>query len=45
MKDPHCFVLGGMEGCRYREYEVQLEKGSFLFLYTDGVPEATAAGG
>ncbi len=40
MKDPHCFVLGGMEGCRYREYEVQLEKGSFLFLYTDGVPEA-----
>ena len=40
-KDKHGFVLGGMEGIRYREYELQLEKGDRLFLYTDGVPEAT----
>ena len=42
-KDKHGFVIGGMEGVRYREYEFQLEKGDKLFLYTDGVPEATNA--
>ena len=42
-KDKHGFVIGGMEGVRYREYEVQLEPGSKLFIYTDGVPEATNA--
>jgi serine phosphatase RsbU (regulator of sigma subunit) len=30
-----------MEGAKYREYEIQLEPGSKLFVYTDGVPEAT----
>jgi sigma-B regulation protein RsbU (phosphoserine phosphatase) len=39
--DKHGFVLGGMDGVRYREYELQLEKCDKLFLYTDGVPEAT----
>ena len=43
LKDKHGFVLGGMEGARYTEYEVQLEPGSKLFVYTDGVPEATNA--
>ena len=43
-KDKHGFVIGGMEGARYREYEIQLEPGSKLFVYTDGVPEATNAG-
>ena len=42
-KDKHGFVLGGMDGMVYREYELQLEPGSKLFLYTDGVPEATDA--
>ena len=42
-KDKHGFVIGGMEGVRYREYELQLEPGSKLFVYTDGVPEATNA--
>ena len=28
---------------RYREYELMLAPGSKLFLYTDGVPEATDA--
>ena len=42
-KDRHCFVIGGMEGSKYKEYEMQLKKGDKLFLYTDGVPEATNA--
>lgn len=41
MKDKHGFVIGGMNGMRYKEYEIQLEPGSKLFVYTDGVPEAT----
>ena len=39
-KDKHGFVVGGMEGTRYKEYEIQLEPGDALFVYTDGVPEA-----
>ena len=39
-KDRHGFVLGGLESVRYREYEIQLEPGSKLFLYTDGLTEA-----
>lgn len=41
VKDKHGFVIGGMEGMRYKEYELTLTPGSKLFLYTDGVPEAT----
>ena len=41
IKDKHGFVIGGMEGLTYREYEMTLTPGSKLFLYTDGVPEAT----
>ena len=32
-----------MEDTKYREYEIRLEPGASLFLYTDGVPEATNA--
>ena len=35
------FVLAGMEGVRYRVGEMTLSPGDRLFLYTDGVPEAT----
>ncbi|MBR1709117.1 MAG: serine/threonine-protein phosphatase, partial [Clostridia bacterium] len=42
-KDRHGFVIGGMEGVRYREYEIQLDPGAKVFVYTDGVPEATNA--
>ena len=35
------FVLAGMEGVRYRASELTLYPGDRLFLYTDGVPEAT----
>lgn len=43
LKDKHSFAVGGMEGIRYKEYTLHLEKGDKLFLYTDGVPEATDA--
>ena len=40
IKDKHGFVLGGMDGMKYREYELPMEPGSSLFLYTDGLAEA-----
>ncbi len=40
-KDRHGFVLGGMAGIKYKDYEIRLEPGAKLFVYTDGVPEAT----
>lgn len=40
-KDKHGFVMGGMEDVTYREYELTLHAGDILFLYTDGVAEAT----
>jgi sigma-B regulation protein RsbU (phosphoserine phosphatase) len=42
-KDKHGFVIGGMDGMKYKEYEFTLERGGTLFLYTDGVAEATNA--
>ena len=33
-------VLAGMEGIRYREQTLQMQKGDILYLYTDGVTEA-----
>ena len=40
-KDKHGFVIGGMSGSKYTEYELMLEPGTKLFVYTDGVPEAS----
>lgn len=40
-KDKHGFVMGGMEDVTYREYDLELHAGDILFLYTDGVAEAT----
>lgn len=40
-KDKHGLVLAGMDMAKYREYELQLNKGDMLYVYTDGVPEAT----
>ena len=41
LKDKHGFVVGGMEGVKYTNYNLILEPGDELFLYSDGVPEAT----
>ena len=43
LRDTHGFVLAGMENVRYREYTLELSAGDTLFVYTDGVTEATDA--
>ena len=40
LKDRHGLVLGAMGGIRYRDYEILLEPGEKLLVYTDGVAEA-----
>lgn len=41
IKDKHGLVIGGMCGVKYHPYEIQLEHGDKIFVYTDGVTEAT----
>ncbi len=38
--DKHGLALAAMEGVRFKEYELQLDPGDRLFVYTDGIPEA-----
>ena len=38
-------MIGGMKDVQYKDYEVQMLPGDKLFVYTDGVPEATSADG
>ena len=44
-KDTHGFVIGGVPGIRQTEYEIRLEKGSKIFVYTDGLAEAQNSAG
>ncbi len=39
LNDKHNLVVGFMKEAKYSEYEVKLESGSKLFIYTDGIPE------
>ena len=39
----HSPAVATMEGMRFREHEFKLAPGDSLFVYTDGVPEATNA--
>ena len=41
MKTRSGMLLAGMEGIKYRKNELQLSPGDKLYLYTDGVTEAT----
>ena len=41
VKDKHGFIVGGIESVQYQEDKIHLEAGSKLFVYTDGLPEAT----
>ena len=43
LKDKHGIVLGVMEDMVYTDYELELEPGSCIFTYTDGVVEAMDA--
>ncbi len=45
LKGKHGMVIGAMDGIKYREYTLPMEPGSKMFIYSDGVPEATAADG
>lgn len=41
LKNRANFVLAGMDGVRYRKHELRLYPGDEIFIYTDGVTEAT----
>ena len=41
LKDKHGLAIGAMEMAKYRNTEIQLKKGDSIFVYTDGVAEAT----
>ena len=43
LKSKHGLVVGAMKEAKYRDFEIKLERGDKIFLYTDGVPEATNA--
>ena len=45
VKVKRALVLAAMEGAKYREDSIRLRPGDRLFLYTDGVTEATAMSG
>ena len=40
LNDKHGFVVGSFPGSVYTDYEIKLEKGMKLYVYTDGAPEA-----
>ncbi len=43
LKDKHGLPVGAMDGVKYKGYELQIEPGAKLFVYTDGMPEANDA--
>ena len=43
VKNKHGMVIGGFRECKYKNFEILLEPGDKIFLYTDGLPEATDA--
>ena len=40
-RDKHNFVLGGLDTAEYSNYQIRLNPGDVLMVYTDGVPEAS----
>ncbi len=45
LRDRHGFVLAGQKNTAYHDYVLELQPGDSIFVYTDGVTEATDAGG
>ncbi len=41
LKDKHGLAIGALDISRYNNTEIQLKKGDSIFVYTDGVAEAT----
>ncbi len=44
-RDKHGMMLGTMPMAKYRDYDLYMEPGSKIFVYTDGVPDASNAEG
>ena len=40
IRDKHGIALAAMDGMKYKGYDLQLNPGDRIFVYTDGVPEA-----
>ena len=40
-KEMHGVMIGGIPGSEYTEYTVELHPGDCVFVYTDGIPDAT----
>ncbi len=40
LKDKHALPLGCLPGVQYRSYEIDLEPGDSIYVYTDGITEA-----
>ena len=45
IKTKHGLFIGGMDNVTYKEYELDLKPGDKIFVYTDGLPEATDSAG
>ena len=45
IKTKHSLFIGGMDNVTYKEYELDLKPGDKIFVYTDGLPEATDSAG
>ena len=43
LKDKHGMLIGEFPNSKYENYEIQLKRGSKIFVYTDGLVEATDA--
>ena len=43
LKDKHGLAIGAMDIAKYKNTEIQIKKGDSIFVYTDGVAEATNA--
>ena len=43
LEDDHGLVIGAAKNSKYENTEIQLKKGDSIFVYTDGVAEATDA--
>ena len=43
LRDKHGLVVGALPKTKYNDYEVKLEPGDAVFVYTDGIPEANNA--
>ena len=45
LKDQHGLVVGALAKSVYRDYEIRMEPGNAVFVYTDGVVEANNENG